>query len=191
MAGRLRLTPPAWTLLATLLALASVAAWWQPAHRWDWEPALAWHQPWRWWTAAFVHWSGQHLVLNLFGMLLVVLVGRAAGCGTRAMLAWLLAWPLTHLALLLQPALQHYGGLSGVLHAGVAIAAWQLITRPGVLTRTVGALLLAGLALKIGFEAPWRGPLRSVPGWDILIAPMAHAAGTVVGVLCAALLVRR
>ena len=183
--------PPAWTLMAALLALASVAAWWQPALLWDWEPALAWHQPWRWWTAAIVHWSAQHLVLNLFGTLLVVLLGRAAGCGPRATLAWLLAWPLTHLALLLQPALQHYGGLSGVLHAGVAITAWQLVTRPGVLTRSVGALLLAGLAVKIGLEAPWRGPLRHVPGWDILIAPMAHATGTVVGVLCAALLVRR
>ena len=78
-----------------------------------------------------------------------------------------------------------------MLHAGVAITAWQLVTRPGVLTRTVGALLLAGLAVKIGFEAPWRGPLRAMPGWDILIAPMAHATGTVAGVLCAALLVRR
>lgn len=191
MAGRLRLSLSAWTLLAALLALASIAAWWQPAHRWDWEPGLAWHEPWRWFSAAFVHWSGQHLVLNLFATLLVALLGRAASCGPRAALAWLLAWPLTHGALLLQPALQHYGGLSGVLHAGAAITAWQLLTRPGVLTRTVGALLLAGLAVKIGFEAPWRAPLRSVPGWDILIAPMAHATGTVMGVLCGALLVRR
>jgi rhomboid family GlyGly-CTERM serine protease len=191
VAGRIRLTPPAWTLLAALLALGSLVAWWQPAHRWDWEPGLAFRQPWRWWTAAFVHWSAQHLVLNLVAAALVALLGRAAGCGPRAMLAWGVAWPLTHLALLVQPALAHYGGLSGVLHAGVAVIAWQLLTRPGLLTRSIGALLLAGLALKVGLEAPWRGALRSLPGWDILIAPMAHASGSVAGVVCAAVLVRR
>lgn len=181
----------AWTALAGLLAAGSLVLWWLPAHRWDWQPALAFQQPWRWWSAAFVHWSAQHVVLNLLGLVLVLLLGRAASCGRRAALAWLIAWPATHLALLVQPSLQHYGGLSGVLHAGVAVAAWQLLTRPGLLRRAIGALLLAGLALKVGFEAPWRGPLRAVPGWDILIAPMAHAAGSLAGLLAAALLVRR
>lgn len=179
-------------LLAVLFAAGSLVTWFLPSTRWDWQPGLALRQPWRWWTAAFVHLSALHLVANGLGLLLVALLGRAAGCGRRATLAWLLAWPLTHVALLLQPALAHYGGLSGVLHAGVAIVACQLLCIRGLLQRLVGVALLAGLALKLWFEAPWRGgPLRSVPGWDILIAPAAHASGSLTGLLCAALLVRR
>nr|WP_246312086.1 rhombosortase [Aquabacterium terrae] len=162
-----------------------------PAQRWDWQPGLAASQPWRWWTAAFVHWSGLHLGANLLGLLLVALLGRAAGCGQRAAMAWFIAWPLTHVALMLQPSLHHYGGLSGVLHAGVAVAAWQLLRSKPLLRPLVGVALLAGLAIKVWFEAPWRGPLRTVPGWDILIAPAAHASGSLAGVLCAALLIRR
>ena len=38
-----------------------------------------------------------------------------------------LARPLTQLGLLMRPDLLHYGGLSGVLHAGVAAAALWLV----------------------------------------------------------------
>ena len=43
------------------------------------------------------------------------------------------------------------------------------------------ALLLAGLAAKLALEAPWGPPTRSVPGWDLAIAPLAHAAGALAG----------
>jgi rhomboid family GlyGly-CTERM serine protease len=153
-----------------------------------WQPELAFSQPWRLVTAACVHLSSQHLVANLIGTAVLAALGRAAGCDRRAAIAWALAWPLTHLGLLAQPTLLAYGGLSGVLHAGVAVAAWQLLRggRGGRGSwRWIGAAIAAGLVAKVVLEAPWLGPLRQVPGWDILIAPAGHASGALAGWLCA------
>jgi rhomboid family GlyGly-CTERM serine protease len=156
------------------------------AARLDWQPALALLQPWRSVTAAWVHLSGQHLVGNLAGAVLVAAYGRAAGCGRRAALAWALAWPLTHAALALQPTLLYYGGLSGLMHAGVAVASWQLLRGARGQRRAVGAAVLAMMVLKLLLEAPWQGgPLRQEPGWDIAIAPLAHSTGALAGLLCA------
>ena len=188
MARRAAAPGRAWLALAALLGLGSLLAWPLPREALDWQPALAESQPWRGLSAAFVHWSTLHLGANLLGLALVAALGRAAPCDRRAALAWVLAWPLTHLALLAQPTLAHYGGLSGVLHAGVAVAAWQLLRDgPDRRRRAIGAALLAGLALKLGLEAPWQGPLRQVPGWDIALAPGAHLAGTLAGLGCAVL----
>lgn len=152
----------------------------------DWQPALALRQPWRCITAAWVHLSSQHLLGNLVGALLVAAYGSSAGCGRRAALAWALAWPLTHAALLLQPTLLHYGGLSGLMHAGVAVASWQLLRGERGQRRAVGAAVLAMMALKLLLEAPWQGgPLRHDSGWDIAIAPLAHSTGALAGLLCA------
>lgn len=177
-----------WWWLCGLLAAGALLAWWLPSAPWDWQPGLATTQPWRWWTGAFVHWSARHLVLNLLGLLLLAALGRTAVCRARATTAWFLAWPLTQLGLLLQPTLRHYGGLSGVLHAGVAVAAWVLLRERNTLRRVVGAALLIGLLVKVLLETPWLGPLRQVAGWDIPIAPLAHATGACAGLLCAVLL---
>jgi hypothetical protein len=91
----------------------------------NWQPPLAFSEPWRSVTAAWVHLSPLHLAGNLAATAVVALLGRAAGCGRRAAVAWALAWPLTQ-ALLAEPALLRYGGLSGVLHAGAAVAAVAL-----------------------------------------------------------------
>ena len=48
-----------------------------------------------------------------------------------------------------------------------------------------GATLLIVL-LKVLSEAPWAGPLSHPAGWDIAVAPMAHASGLGAGVLTAA-----
>lgn len=176
-----------WLRLAGAFALAAALAWWLPAPLLDWQPALALQQPWRAFTAAFVHWSAMHLAANLAGCVVVAALGLAARLPARATLAWLAAWPLTQAGLALQPALAHYGGLSGVLHAGVAVAGlWLLVTDAGP-RRRIGAALLAGLALKLLLEEPWGPPLRVGGGWDIATAPLAHASGALAGLLCAAL----
>ena len=195
----LRPTGPWWAL--ALLAIAGALAVWAFDHSalgvgpgtatlaagLDWQPTLALQQPWRSVTAAWVHLSGQHLVGNLVGAVLVAAYGSAAGCGRRAALAWALAWPLTHAALALQPTLGHYGGLSGLMHAGVAVACWQLLRGEQGQRRAVGAAVLAMMTLKLLLEAPWQGgPLRHEPGWDIAIAPLAHTTGALAGLLCAA-----
>ncbi len=156
----------------------------------DWQPASAWSEPWRWWTAAGVHWSERHLAGNLAATALVAAYGLAARAPARVAWAWFAAWPLTHLGLLLQPGLLHYGGLSGVLHAGVAaVSLWLAWARPGR-HRVIGLLMLAGLAVKLVLESPWGAPLRYSSGWDIALAPLGHATGSVAGLLFTALACR-
>jgi rhomboid family GlyGly-CTERM serine protease len=173
----------AWVGVALLLALPALATGVDASTAIDWQPSLALSQPWRWWSAAWVHYSRMHWLINLAGAALVAALGVVAPLGWRAALAWLLAWPLTHLALWLRPELSHYGGLSGVLHAGVAVAAVALLfTRE---RRWFGALLGAVLLAKVLGETPWGPVLRHPAGWDIAVAPLAHATGSVAGALCA------
>lgn len=190
-----QLTPHrwAWPALCALLGVLAIGLWGTtPAHlqRWDWQPALAASQPWRWFTAAGVHLSALHLGANGVGLLLVALLGWRAGCGPRATLAWALAWPLTHLGLALQPALLHYAGLSGVLHAGVGVACCQLL-RQGPRQRRIAWALLLGLAAKVLLEQPQAGVTTRPAGWDIPIAPLAHATGAAAGLACGLVLLLR
>lgn len=174
-----------WLIIAALAAGGTLAAQAVDPALLRWQPELVVAQPWRSVTAAWAHLSPLHLGANLLGLALVAALGAVAGCGRRAALAWALAWPITHLTLLAQPELVHYGGLSGVLHAGVAVAVWQLLRAELGARRAIGAALAAGLLIKLALEAPWQGPLRQVPGWDIAIAPLAHSAGAIAGTLCA------
>ncbi|MCZ8109788.1 MAG: hypothetical protein ACK5Y8_04525 [Betaproteobacteria bacterium] len=181
----------AWAALAALLAAGSLLAWPLPAALLDWQPGRALAEPWRAVTAAFVHWSEGHLIANLGAAALVAAYGWAAALPRPAALAWLLAWPLTHLGLLLRPELAHYGGLSGVLHAGVAVATLWLVVAARGGRRVVGVLMGAGLLAKILSERPWAGLLQQAEGWDIALAPIGHATGTIAGLACAAALLAR
>lgn len=177
-------TPLGWCSVAACLALGSLAALWVDAQRLDWQPGLAWVQPWRWWSGAWVHWSWGHLGANLAGTALIAALGVRAHADPADGWAWFAAWPITQLGLLPQPALLHYGGLSGVLHAGVVIAAIGLVQRESGLRRWVGWLIVAGVALKVTLEQPWQGALRQVSGWDIALAPAAHLSGALAGLAC-------
>jgi rhomboid family GlyGly-CTERM serine protease len=176
----------AWLAVAAVLAGGAVivAASGLPAAALDWQPMLAGREPWRWWTAAWVHWSPRHLAANLGATAVVGALGVVAALPARVALAWAAAWPLTQLGLLVQPALTRYGGLSGVLHAGVAAAALTLVWRERGRRRAVGAAVAAGLLVKLIGESPWAAPLRHPTGWDFAVAPLAHATGAVAGALC-------
>lgn len=183
-----RARPAAWLTLVATLALAGLAGGHWPATLLDWQPAAWPAEPWRAVTPVAVHYSGLHLAANLAGATALALLGWAAPMPPRCALAWALAWPLTHLGLLVQPQLIHYGGLSGVLHAGVAVVAVHSLLAAGAAPRrrAVGAAMLAVLAAKLLWEAPWGAPLRHPAGWDIAVAPLAHATGAVAGAGCAA-----
>lgn len=176
----------AWLGLAALLAAgACLAAAVEPGTI-DWQPGRAWREPWRAWSAAFVHFSPLHLGANLAGLGLVAAFGFAARLPRSSAAAWAVAWPLTQLGLLARPDLLHYGGLSGVLHAGVAVAALFLVVQGSGTRRLVGLATLAVLVGKVVAEAPWGEALRHPPGWDIAIAPAAHASGLLAGLATAA-----
>lgn len=174
----------AWLALAAVMAGGSVFAWWVPAPWLDWQPAAAAAEPWRAVTAVFVHWSALHLAANLGAAGAVAAFGAAAGVPPGAAVAWALAWPLTQLGLLAQPLLLHYGGLSGVLHSGVAVACLWLVGRGSGARRAIGAVVMSGLFIKLASEEPWGPPLRNGSGFDIATAPLAHATGAVAGLAC-------
>jgi rhomboid family GlyGly-CTERM serine protease len=185
-AARRDLGPAAWAGLAAVLAIGSCLVFRSgTVAALDWQPGLASREPWRAWTAAWVHYSALHLLANLTGSLLVAALGLAAKVPPRIVLAWFAAWPLTQLGLLLQPELLHYGGLSGVLHAGVAALAVHLIVAARGTRRLIGIGVLAGVAVKVLLEAPWGAALRHPAAWDIAVAPFAHLTGLLAGAAAA------
>ena len=144
----LRIDGMAWVMLTGLLCLGALVvtaicaenggapADSPLARAFDWQAALGLREPWRLWTCAWVHWSAEHLAINLAGGVVVAFVGWRARLDTVATWAWFAAWPLTQLAMAAVGAdrvaavMPHYGGLSGVLHAGVFVLglslAWPL-----------------------------------------------------------------
>jgi rhomboid family GlyGly-CTERM serine protease len=165
-----------WLALCVLLALACLLALTLPRQSLDWQPTLASSQPWRWWTAALVHWNREHLMANGAGLVVVAALGIVTRMPPMAALAWLVSWPLTHLALLLRPELAHYGGLSGWLHGGVAVAATWAVATLDARGRCIAWLVLAGLGLKLAFEAPWGPALNNDGVWGFAVVPMSGMA---------------
>ncbi len=162
---------------------------------WEWQPGpITVKQAWRWWTAAWVHWSTGHALANVLGLTLVAALGWAARLPLWAATAWLIAWPLTHVGLALSgpwaEGLLHYRGLSGVLHAGVAVAVVALVLTPcSPAQRRWGCALGLGLVIKLVHEQPWVPGPKLVPGWAVPLAPQGHACGALAGAACALLLV--
>jgi rhomboid family GlyGly-CTERM serine protease len=154
----------------------------------DWQPALARADPWRAWTAVFIHLSDLHLAANLAGAVAVAAWGAVARVPARCSIAWFIAWPLTQWGLTMQPELRHYGGLSGVLHAGVSVVAVHLACSGTRAQRRIAAVVLAALAAKLLSEMPWAGAISHPPGWDIAVAPGAHLSGALSGAMASALL---
>lgn len=187
----------AWLAVALLLALPALALGWTDLARpdalhaaWLWQRERLASQPWRLFSSAWVHGGAIHLGANLLGALLVAGLGWSARAPARSALAWLAAWPLTQLGLLLDPQLRFYGGASGVLHAGCAVVAVHLLVdRVGPAaaaclrgSRTIGLGLLAMLLVKVALEAPWQHSVIERAPLDVLVVPLAHASGVASGV---------
>lgn len=177
----------AWAGVALLLAAFALVGWPMLRNALDWQPALAFTEPWRAVSAVGVHYSGQHLGVNLAGLVVTALFGVVARAPASLAVAWLAAWPLTQFGLLTKPELLHYGGLSGVLHAGFAVIVVFLLVTGTRAQRGVAAAVLIGGAAKLLNEAPWGPALRHPAGWDIAVAPLAHTTGALAGALCAAI----
>ncbi|MBN8494181.1 MAG: hypothetical protein J0M00_22430, partial [Burkholderiales bacterium] len=117
---------------------------------------------------------------------LVAAYGWAARVPRWLAWAWCASWPLTHLALLAKPELLHYGGLSGVLHGGVAAVSLWLLLRGQGAQRTVGWMMLVGQSIKLLVEEPWGAVIHPPTELDVAVAPLAHATGSLAALLCAA-----
>jgi rhomboid family GlyGly-CTERM serine protease len=180
-----------WILLCTIMGLAACWVHFSPADlsNLDWQPQQALAQPWRAFTAAWVHWSNRHLLANLVGAAMVAVLGVQLRASAGCVLAFLLAWPLTHIGLVLRPELLHYGGLSGVLHAALVIVALHGLTQSRA-QHLLASILLLGITVKVLSESPWGPVLRHPAHWDIAIAPLSHATGALSGFIFGAVLIR-
>jgi rhomboid family GlyGly-CTERM serine protease len=172
-----------WLLISAALALGSVLVWWAERSLFDWQPQRAWPEAWRWWSAALVHFTPTHLGANLLATALVAAYGWAARVPRVVALAWVASWPFTHLALLAKPELAHYGGLSGILHAGVAATTLWLVMRGDGAQRVIGWLMLIGQSIKLLVEEPWGVAIQAPSELDVAVAPLAHASGSIAGAL--------
>jgi rhomboid family GlyGly-CTERM serine protease len=172
-----------WLAISASLAVGSVLVWWVDRSQLDWQPQRAWPEVWRWWSAALVHFTPLHLGLNLLATTLVAAYGWAARVPRVVALAWVASWPFTHLALLAKPELAHYGGLSGILHAGVAATSVWLVMRGDGAQRVIGWLMLVGQSVKLLVEEPWGVAIQAPSELDVAVAPLAHASGSIAGAL--------
>jgi rhomboid family GlyGly-CTERM serine protease len=180
----------AWLGLCAVLAAGSLAAWIRDnPPDWLWHAATWQQHPWAVFTAAFVHLSAAHLLGNLLALAALALLGQALRAGGASALALLAAWPLGTAGLQLWPSITSYGGLSLVVHAGVAVLAAHCALRPrGVRAARIWALLLAaGLAAKLIAERAWQQPLLFDSAWGFKVAVAAHLSGALAGLACALL----
>lgn len=132
---------------------------------------------WRLWTGHWVHFSFSHLGWNLLVLL-------AAGCWLeylqpgRLLRYTLVAAPLISLVLLEgEPAMETYGGLSGLATGVVVLLALAQLTRQrSDLVWWCAVLLL--VAAKTAFDAVTTQPLFSqFEGMTVRSSVWAHAAG--------------
>lgn len=177
-------------MLCALHGVASMLLWWarDPAVQ-----ALIWRaeqwpaQPWTLWTGSWVHLNTPHLIGNQLALGALAAAGWLLRPARSAALAWFLSWPLLQISLGLWPQIGYAVGLSGLLHAGVAVLGVQLLLDP---TRRVpkrwGALLIAGLAAKLLLEQGWSQPVVWDPGSRMSVVQAAHLCGAAWGALLGA-----
>jgi rhomboid family GlyGly-CTERM serine protease len=155
----------------------------EPARNWASYDRVAVEngQAWRLLTAHLVHLGWGHLWPNLLALLLI------GGLLEEFLkpVEWLAASFVTAVAigvglLVLDPAIQWYVGLSGVLHGLVACGAVTMLLAGHV---RLGAVLVVGLALKLAWEQVYGGiPLTAASvGGPVVVA--AHLYGAVSGAL--------
>ena len=145
----------------------------------------------QWWrivTAMWVHLDTWHWLADAMaaaGLILLlarvlrphVIVGALVVCGV-----------LVQIALLNQPTVQWYGGLSGALHG---LAAWGglRLLRPSTdaaedrFSRWIGVALCAGVLVKVWLEQSWLSPIAFDPHWGFGVVRIAHAFGAASGLL--------
>ena len=171
-----------WLLLCALHGVASMLLWWAPA---DTVALLTWRadeglqRAWTLWSSAWVHLNTPHLIGNQLALGALTAFAWVVRPPLASALAWLLAWPLMQASLQLWPQIGYAVGLSGVLHAGVAVLAVQLLRRRIAVpqARRWGLLLGLGLLLKLGLERGWDHPVVWDTANHISIVQGAHLAG--------------
>jgi hypothetical protein len=177
-----------WLLLCALHGVASMLLWWAGDNLVETLTFRSdgWiNRPWTLWTTAWVHMNTPHLIGNQLALGALTATAWIVHPPRACALAWLLAWPLTTLTLLIWPQIGYAVGLSGLLHAGALVLAVHLLfkhIRVPKARRWGGLLLLAVLA-KLALEQGWSQPVAWDPGNDMSVVLAAHLAGGLWGLV--------
>ncbi len=143
---------------------------------------LIWHQDtrlgsWQWITTHFAHISVEHLVWNLFGL---IVLGGIIEQTSRKVLGLALVAGIVGVNIYLASlySLNAYAGLSGALNALLIIALYFLYQQPNYKTASVITLILS--IGKIIVEYSFELSLFSELPWPSV--PQAHLTGLVAGI---------
>ena len=179
-------TPIAWLLLCMLHGVASMLVWWGQASAVD---LLTWRaddwtvRPWTLWTSAWVQVNTPQLIANQIALGALTAFAWVIRPGRVSALAWWACWPLTQAAMALWPQIGYSAGLSGLLHAGAAVLAMQLLWRRTAVpkARRWGGLLLLALVGKMLLEQGWAYPVVWSESNGTSVVQAAHLVGTAWG----------
>ena len=135
---------------------------------------------WRLWTAHLLHTNSWHLLMNLAGFVVIIMLhgNYYRSCALGFLL--LAGFVLISLALMFwSPAISLYVGLSGWLHALLVYGACEDVRRQW----SSGWLILAGVSAKIAWEQ-WQGASSDlVMLIEADVAVDAHLYGAIAGLM--------
>ncbi|AOA57290.1 rhombosortase [Acinetobacter larvae] len=149
---------------------------------WRWA---FWSEPWRWWSAHWVHVNWIHYFLNIFAFICLPFIFPRLRLSVLAALLLVLP-PLVSISFYYYfPEVEVYAGLSGVLHGLYIAAALDALTIAS--ERRFALLLLAVVGLKLFWENIFAAhdQIATMIGSPVLIE--AHLLGAWWGVICTAL----
>lgn len=141
-----------------------------------------WSQPWRLWTAHWVHITPLHGLFNVAALVLLPEIFWTM----RARL-FLLAWFILPVTISLMfwfllPTLNAYAGLSGALHGIYLVLALDAIRSPVLAERRMGWLVGVGVVSKVAFEA-YSGSSQTAALIGANVILQAHLYGAILGAL--------
>lgn len=177
-----------WLLLCALHGVASMLLWWAGAGTVDlfiWRADGWTRQPWTLWTSAWVHLNTPQLIINQMALGALTAFAWVIRPHWTSTVAWLLVWPLAQGCLVLWPQIGYAVGLSGVLHAGVAVLAMQLLRQRIAIpqARRWGGLLTLALLGKALLERGWAYPVVWDGASEVSVVQAIHLASTAWGLL--------
>lgn len=149
---------------------------------------MLWQQPWRLLTGHWVHINVIHWLLNSMALLLLPYVLPAPSRLVFVVLLVTLSFLLSCSLFILNPVLQEYVGLSGVLHglyAALAVSAWHDRRE-----RPFAGIVLLALILKLISEwAFGSAATAQLIGGKVVLS--AHREGAFFGILLGLVFLKR
>lgn len=166
-------------LLALILLLALFSIEVTPWLQFD-RNAIHAGEWWRIWTGHLLHTNSWHLLMNLAGLVVITMLHGNYYQRWQFLFILLIGFTLISLGLLFwSPAIGLYVGLSGWLHTLLVYGACEDVRR----NWSSGWLILAGVAVKVGWEQ-WNGASASlVTLIEADVATDAHLYGAISGLI--------